>query len=98
MFPSVTFFFSTAEADPQLFEVKPLKFWKNHFRETSQSSSERRDKQLSDGRMKRFGAGMDREERGTRKDEDARLSGLKMQGKSGEGNKEVKGRIEKLRK
>lgn len=48
--------------------------------------------------MKRFGAGMDREERGTRKDEDARLSGLKMQGKSGEGDKEVKGRIEKLRK
>lgn len=48
--------------------------------------------------MKRFGAGMDREERGTRKDEDARLSGLKMQGKSGEGDKEVKGRIDKLRK
>lgn len=55
---SVTFF-STAGADSQLFEVKPFKFLKNHFRETSQSSSERQDKQQSDGRMKRFGAGTD---------------------------------------
>lgn len=49
---------ATAGATHLLLEARPLKLWENHFRETSQSSTERRDKQLSDRQRRRFGAGM----------------------------------------